>query len=300
MSDTKTEALQKAVADTPMDAATVESVLIGGDLSRLNPKSRLAYYQAVCKSLGLNPLTKPFDYINLKGKLVLYAKRDAADQLRAINGISIEKPEMRFEDDWIIVTVVAKDDKGRVDSDIGVVHRKEMQGEFGNALMKAVTKAKRRVTLSICGLGWLDETEVADLHDAEPVNGETLPSTDPLADVDEELRASIEKGFSLLKLTSGQIQSKMNEYFGGVPSEQWPSQAAKLYDHLKDEYAKHKGRPRVTQKPDNGKTARGATSPTEVSGSPSPAPASTRPSPGPPAGRGAESPQTSSRDAEYF
>lgn len=283
MSDTKTDALQRAVADTPMDAATVESVLIGGDLSRLNPKQRLAYYQAVCKSIGLNPLTKPFDYINLKGKLVLYAKRDAADQLRNLNNISIDKPEIRFEDDWIIVTVVAKDEKGRVDSDIGVVHRKEMQGEFGNALMKAVTKAKRRVTLSICGLGWLDETEVADIPEAELVNGETLPSTDPLADVDEELRASIEKGFSLLKLTSGQIQSKMNEYFGGVPSEDWPSRAAKLYDHLKDEYAKLEGRPRVS-KPDNGKTARGATSPTADSGSTSPAP----PAPRPPTGRRAE------------
>jgi len=29
-----------------------------------------------------------------------------------------------------------------------------------NAMMKSVTKAKRRVTLSICGLGLLDETEV--------------------------------------------------------------------------------------------------------------------------------------------
>jgi hypothetical protein len=27
-------------------------------------------------------------------------------------------------------------------------------------VLKCVTKAKRRVTLSICGLGWLDETEV--------------------------------------------------------------------------------------------------------------------------------------------
>jgi hypothetical protein len=30
---------------------------------------------------------------------------------------------------------------------------------LANALMRAETKAKRRVTLSIAGLGWLDETE---------------------------------------------------------------------------------------------------------------------------------------------
>jgi hypothetical protein len=31
---------------------------------------------------------------------------------------------------------------------------------LANALMKAETKAKRRVTLSLAGLGWLDETEL--------------------------------------------------------------------------------------------------------------------------------------------
>ena len=39
-------------------------------------------------------------------------------------------------------------------------------GEFAaNAIMKAVTKAKRRVTLSISGLGFLDETEVTATDD---------------------------------------------------------------------------------------------------------------------------------------
>ncbi len=35
--------------------------------------------------------------------------------------------------------------------------------------MKAETKAKRRVTLSIVGLGWLDETETDSIPDARPV-----------------------------------------------------------------------------------------------------------------------------------
>ena len=38
---------------------------------------------------------------------------------------------------------------------------------LGNALSKAVTKAKRRATLSICGLGMLDETEIASIPDDE-------------------------------------------------------------------------------------------------------------------------------------
>jgi hypothetical protein len=170
-------------------ASIVEGAIIGGDLSKLSPQQRVSYYMEVCKSTGLNPLTKPFDYINLNGKLTLYARKDASEQLRRINNISIGKPDIAFQDDWIIVTVVANDDKGRTDSDVGVVSRKDMRGDFGNALMKAITKAKRRVTLSICGLGWLDETEVETIPNARPVTvaptGEIVHR--PEAEIVEEL-----------------------------------------------------------------------------------------------------------------
>ena len=147
----------------------IESVVIGGDLSKLSPEQRVSYYKAVCTSLNLNPLTKPFSYITLNGKLTLYANKDAADQLRNLKNISIDKPEITFQDDWIIVTVCGSDGAGRKDSDVGVVNKKDMRGDFGNALMKAVTKAKRRLTLSICGLGMLDETEISSIPDARPV-----------------------------------------------------------------------------------------------------------------------------------
>jgi hypothetical protein len=47
-------------------------------------KQRTEYYTRLCSSLGLNPLTQPFEYLTLNGKLVLYAKRAGADQLRKI------------------------------------------------------------------------------------------------------------------------------------------------------------------------------------------------------------------------
>jgi hypothetical protein len=37
----------------------MEKVVIGGDLSELNAAQRAEYYTVVCRSLGLNPLTKP-------------------------------------------------------------------------------------------------------------------------------------------------------------------------------------------------------------------------------------------------
>ena len=147
----------------------IESVVIGGDLSRLTAEQRVSYYQQVCTSLGLNPLTRPFDYITLNGKLTLYARKDAADQLRKINGVSIDDVEMQEIGDSYFVKVKGHDKNGRADVEIGVVSKKDMQGNIANVQMKAVTKAKRRLTLSICGLGWLDETEVETIKDARPV-----------------------------------------------------------------------------------------------------------------------------------
>ena len=158
-----------ALTATNMDATIMEQVVATGNLAALTPEQRVNYYRSVCDSLGLNPLTQPFQYITLNGKLTLYARKDATDQLRSIKSISIDKPDIHFEDEWIIVTVVAQDAAGRRDADIGVVSRKDMRGDFGNALMKAVTKAKRRVTLSICGLGMLDETEIETIPAAQPV-----------------------------------------------------------------------------------------------------------------------------------
>lgn len=147
-----------------MTAATVEAVLLGGDLSKLTSEQRLSYYQAVTKSLGLNPLTKPFDFITLNGKLTLYAKRDCTDQLRALRGISITISDRSTLGDVYVVTARASTPEGRTDESTGAVSIKGLAGEaLANGYMKAETKAKRRVTLSIAGLGILDETEAQDV-----------------------------------------------------------------------------------------------------------------------------------------
>lgn len=160
---------QKALAPV-LDAATMENVLVGGDLEKLSPAQRVSYYKAVCDSLGLNPLTKPFAYIRLNGKLTLYALRDTTDQLRAMRKVSITSLDKHRDGDLYIVTAAATGGDGRSDVSTGVVSLKGLSGDaLANAIMKAETKAKRRVTLSICGLGWLDETEIETIRDAEPV-----------------------------------------------------------------------------------------------------------------------------------
>jgi hypothetical protein len=145
-------------------AQTIDDVLVKGDLSALTPQQRTEYYLKICDSLGLNPMTQPFSYITLNGKLVLYALRACADQLRKLNGISIEIVSQELKDGLLSVHVRARDKHGRTDEDLGVVAVGHLKGEAAaNGILKAVTKAKRRVTLSISGLGYLDETEVDDI-----------------------------------------------------------------------------------------------------------------------------------------
>jgi len=149
-----------------ISAELIEKVVIGGDLSRLSPAQRTDYYAKVCTSLGLNPLTKPFDYITLNNKLTLYAKRDATDQLRSLHKISINIASREKIEDVYVVTAKAKNADGREDESTGAVNVGGLKGDaLANAMMKAETKAKRRVTLSICGLGLLDESEIETIPD---------------------------------------------------------------------------------------------------------------------------------------
>jgi len=159
-----------AITKQDSGAAIIEQVLVDGNLSRLTPEQRVIYYRRVCDSLGLNYLTKPFDYIVLNNKLTLYARKDATDQLRKLHGVSITRLERDANAEGVyIVVAYATDKNGRQDSSIGAVNIEGLKGEArANAMMKAETKAKRRVTLSICGLGMLDETEVGSISDARP------------------------------------------------------------------------------------------------------------------------------------
>ncbi|EQB9615959.1 hypothetical protein ACYZBV_001805 [Campylobacter jejuni] len=138
-----------------------ELALVKGDLSKLSDVERASYVKNLCEILGLNMLTKPFEYIVLNGKLTLYANKSATDQLRQIRKVSITKTEVAQVGDIYMVTAYAATPDGRTDCDTGALSIKNLGGDnLANAIMKAITKAKRRVTLSICGLGMLDESEL--------------------------------------------------------------------------------------------------------------------------------------------
>ena len=174
-------------------ADIVEAVIAKGDLAQLTPGERVRYYLATCESLGLNPLTKPFDYLELDGKLVLYATKTCSEQLRTSRNVSLRIVSREKVEDVYIVLAHAELPDGRTDESVGVVSLVKEDGEWkvaqsgkryfvgngtykplrgtelANAMMRCETKAKRRVTLSICGLGWTDESEIETIPGARRV-----------------------------------------------------------------------------------------------------------------------------------
>lgn len=151
----------------PVDSKGIENLLINGNLESLSEKQRIEYYSKVCESLGLNPLTKPFDYIKLSGKLTLYANKNATEQLRKIYKVSILDISTTQVGDVLVTKCKVQDGMGRTDVSTGAVTVGNLRGDaLANAIMKSETKAKRRATLSICGLGMLDESELETIKDA--------------------------------------------------------------------------------------------------------------------------------------
>ena len=160
------------------DANIYESLALHGDLSGLKPEEKAQYYSALCNRLGLDPATQPFALIKLNGKEVMYAKRDATDQLARIHNVNRQIVKEEHIAEAYVVTVEATLPNGRKEQSKGAVTLGQLKGDaFCNAIMKAETKAKRRATLSILGLGMLDEGEletIPDYHPQPPTKGELI------------------------------------------------------------------------------------------------------------------------------
>lgn len=177
-----------------IDPDILEQLLAANDLTVLTSAQRVKLIRMMCESLGLNPLTRPLQFVEFKSgdgdnaasktKLSIYATKECTEQLRKLHCVSVEDLKREILDGVCIVTAYVKDKEGRTDAAIGAVAMEvpgkaaymwnnvlqaEKPGrafnatEKANAMMKCETKAKRRATLSICGLGFLDETQIEDL-----------------------------------------------------------------------------------------------------------------------------------------
>ena len=154
------------------DQSVISTIVLNGDLSKLTQDQKVQYYNGYCDRLGLDPFTKPFDLLRLNGREVLYCTRSGAQQLNKLHNVShaITSRELIEAAGVYQVTAKASNADGRYTESIGAVNITNLKGDaYANAIMKAETKAKRRATLDLLGLGVLDETEVEAIPNAQPV-----------------------------------------------------------------------------------------------------------------------------------
>lgn len=158
----------------------IQEAVVTGDLSVLTAQERVRYMLEYCKAAGLNPITQPLAYMTLNGKVVLYAKKDAGDQLRRRDEISTLITSREKIGDVYVVTARAKTKSGREEESTGAVSIMNLRGDaLANAYMKAETKAKRRVTLSISGLGIPDEEEIKGIVGAREIPSDVSDAPKP-------------------------------------------------------------------------------------------------------------------------
>lgn len=148
----------------------LSSLVINGDIGRLTTAQKINYYKQVCDKLGLDPLSQPFKILRLRGREILYCDRGGAQQLSKLHKVSHEIKMREITNGCYVVTAKANTQEGRHTESIGAVPILNLRGaQLCNAMMKAETKAKRRATLDLLGLGMLDESETELMNDAEQV-----------------------------------------------------------------------------------------------------------------------------------
>lgn len=183
----------------------IKKIMLDGDLSGLDDKSKVKYYNMYCNRLGLDPTTQPFGLITFRDKygnekVQLYAKKECSWQLAKRDGISVIEKKEKVINDVLMIEVTVQNKDGRNDIDVGAVNIKNLSGDaLANAYMKCTTKAKRRAILSISGIGLIDESEI---HTVKGATTETIKDVTPKKksqelkiENDNQTEEKIEKSF---------------------------------------------------------------------------------------------------------
>lgn len=178
----------------------------GGACNNLSPDQQAEYKTFLCAKMGVSPLLQPIDLIPTKNGLRPYLNKGAAELIRDERKISITDIEVSEKNGMFVAICKVRAMNGRVDCDMGACQK---GNEPENSLMKAVTKAKRRATLSMCGLGAIIE----EAHPTE-YNGETpeeTPSPNVTAILEDE--AESKRNFQAVVLSKIDVDE--------LPKEVW-------------------------------------------------------------------------------
>jgi len=194
-----------------IDRETMSALVLTGDLTRLTNPQKADYYIYRCQQAELDPAAKPFDYLTLNGKQILYANAACAQQLTANRKLSHQITSRELTDGIYCVFCKVTGPDGRSTENMGAVPIENLKGEAkANAMLKATTKAIRRSVLAHCGLGMMDESEVETIPGAIkevatlPALGE--PNREELEDIEwseddlANVRVMLDKFYDLLSV----------------------------------------------------------------------------------------------------
>ena len=200
-------------ARTSLSPELLHKVLMEGDLSKFSKEEQMLYVLDICQYLKLNPATRPFILVTMDKKLVLYATKDCAEQLRNANDVSTSLHDGKVEYGVYTVKCIATA-RGRREEAIGAVPFEKEGGEWesyeyrgekksrwradgsvaqlspidrANAIKKAETQAKRRATFGLLGLSAFAARneaieEMEDRIDVEILNPELEQMTAAIYD----------------------------------------------------------------------------------------------------------------------
>lgn len=239
-----------------MQPDTIEKAL-SGDLSPLTPAQKSQYYLAKCAAMGLDPSTKPLDWITFQGKLACYPNATAAQQIADQRGIDVETSDPEIVQlggaDMVKCVGRGRTQDGRVAERTAYLAVNGAKGQdLGNLLMKAETKAFRRVVAALTGWAAKDADEILEQGGRratiteEPLPGQNQGPVFPAlaAPVDHKARAEqiarafmdewIRQGFSATDRTL--INDYTTRALGRAltPSKDWQGRADDLAVVLSD------------------------------------------------------------------
>lgn len=165
-----------------------------GNLKALSNDERWQYYLAMCIHLDLDPVSRPFDWIDQEGRLTLYPNANCASQLADKMGLSFPEYKAETIGEVYIFRVKAVAD-GRECWATGAVPMGKSADQIARAIKKAETQAKRRAALSMGGLALTESDEIqeiggvvfeqaiigqsADLREIKNSDAQAIPPAEP-------------------------------------------------------------------------------------------------------------------------
>lgn len=165
-------------ANQGVSPETLSKIILKGDWKDLTPAQRVEGYIALCRALGLNPLTKPFDLLEMRDRTTLYLNSAGGAQLGAIHKASytITRVETeRLADTAMLVRAYVKVrlPDGRENEDVGIkaCNPKDVN-DYIRAYKSAITNARLRAIKGLIGLNVPVEGDEEEIPEARVVSVE--------------------------------------------------------------------------------------------------------------------------------